>query len=198
MTRNRPDPRQVGSVKYPLLLTVLSVLSFLALLGAIIYVGDRLETLEDQLRFRAPAVQQAPPGQSQEIVVIDGQTVYVPVYSHIYSTGGEAYLLEATVSIRNTDPNHGIRLTSVRYFNTRGELVEDFLDGSLTLGPLETTAFLVEKRDYRGGSGANFIVTWDADAPVYEPIIESVMVGVARSYQISFTSRGRPLRRRQE
>ena len=76
--------------------------------------------------------------------------------------------------------------------------MDDFLDGSLTLGPLETTAFLVEKRDYRGGSGANFIVTWDAAAPVYEPIIESVMVGVTRDYQISFTSRGRPLRRRQE
>jgi hypothetical protein len=198
MTDQVPDPRQVGSVRYPFLLTVLSVLSFVALLGAIIYFGDRLETLEDQLRFRAPAAQQTPVGKSHDIVVVDGQTVYVPVYSHIYSTGGEAYLLEATLSIRNTDPNHGIKLTSVRYFDTNGALVEDFLDGNLTLGPLETTAFLVEKRDYRGGSGANFIVTWVADAPVYEPIMESVMVGVARSYQISFTSRGRPLRRRNE
>ena len=127
------------------------------------------------------------------IDIVQDQTLYVPIYSHIYARGGEAHPLEATLSIRNSDPERSIRLTSVRYFDTKGKLVKDYLDTNLALAPLETVEFLVEKQDTRGGSGANFIVSWDAEEPVYEPIVEAVMIGVSRDHSISFMSPARPL-----
>lgn len=87
---------------------------------------------------------------------------------------------------------------SVKYFDTKGSLIKGYLDGELGLGPLEATAFLVEKRDVRGGPGANFIVVWDADEPVYEPLIEAIMVGFFEGNSISFASPGRALVKRKE
>jgi hypothetical protein len=41
----------------------------------------------------------------------DGQTIYVPVYSHIYSGNREhPFLLAVTLSIRNIDPKHPIKM----------------------------------------------------------------------------------------
>ena len=85
---------------------------------------------------------------------------------------------------------------STRYFDTKGQLVKNYTDEVREIGPLETVEFLVKKQDTRGGSGANFIVTWDADEPVYEPIIEAVMVGLTKEYSISFITPARPLARR--
>jgi hypothetical protein len=44
-----------------------------------------------------------------DIFLSTGQTVYVPIYSHIYSgLKGRPFNLAATLSIRNTDPKHWI------------------------------------------------------------------------------------------
>jgi hypothetical protein len=90
------------------------------------------------------------------------------------------------------------RRAEVHYFNTRGQLVKNYLDGVLELGPLETVEFLVEAQDKQGGSGANFIVTWDAGEPVYEPIIEAIMIGLSKEYSISFITSARALASRIE
>jgi len=161
-----------------------------------IYLGNEFRVLEDQLRYRPPAIQSSLTAGGGEIDIIEGQTVYVPVYSHIYSRGGAPHLLKVTLSIRNTDPERGIRMLAVRYFDTRGTLVKNYLDSTLELGPLETVEFLLDKQDTRGGSGASFIVIWDAEEPVYEPIIEAVMVGLTEEYSISFITPARPLARR--
>jgi hypothetical protein len=186
------------SVSYPLLLTVLSGLSFVFLLLLLYFVGNSFETLENQLRFQPPVAGQGNGNGAYGIEIVDGQTVYVPVYSHIYADGGRPHLLETTLSIRNLDPNRAISISSVKYFDTRGSLIKEYLDGKMRLGPLETTAFLVEKRDTRGGSGANFIVVWDAEEPVYEPLIEAIMIGFSEDNSISFTSPGRALIKRQK
>jgi hypothetical protein len=184
--------------KYPLLLTVLSGLSFVFLLFLLVLVGNSFETLENQLKFQPPTAGKGKGKGAYGIEIVDGQTVYVPVYSHIYANGGKPHLLEATLSIRNLDPNRAISIKSVKYFDTKGSLIKEYLDGELDLGPLETTAFLVEKRDVRGGSGANFIVVWDAEEPVYEPLIEAIMVGFSEGNSISFASPGRALIKRKE
>ena len=57
---------------------------------------------------------------------------------------------------------------------------------------------MIPERDKSGGSGANFIVAWKAAEPVYEPIVEAVMVGLNRNQSISFKSFGRPLIERVE
>ncbi len=184
--------------KYPLLLTVLSGLSFIFLLLLLLFVGNSFETLENRLSFQPPAAGQGNGNVAYGIEIVDGQTVYVPVYSHIYADGGRPHLLETTLSIRNPDPTRAISIKSVKYFDTKGLLIKEYLDGKMRLGPLETTAFLVEKRDTSGGSGANFIVVWDAEKPVYEPLVEAIMVGFSENHSISFTSPGRALVKRKE
>lgn len=179
--------------KNPLLPVVLAGGSFILFLVLVIYLGDRLETIEDQLRFSGSTGEPVSVTGAFSIDTAEGQTVYVPVYSHIYSRGGEPFLLEATLSIRNTDPESSITVDSVLYYDTKGKLIQNFLNEPRQLAPLETTAFLVEKTDTRGGSGANFIVKWSAEQPVYEPIIEAVMIGLSGASSISFTSTGRPL-----
>jgi hypothetical protein len=106
-------------------------------------------------------------------------------------------MLETTLSIRNTDPGEPISLTAVKYYDTNGTLLKEYLNGEMTLAPLATAEFLVEQQDASGGSGANFIVVWDADEPVYEPLMEAVMIGIAGSTSISFTSAARVLADRQ-
>ena len=184
--------------KYPLLLTVLSGLSFIFLLLLLLFVGNSFETLENRLSFQPPTAGQGNGNVAYGIEIVDGQTVYVPVYSHIYADGGRPHLLETTLSIRNLDPKRAISIKSVKYFDTKGSLIKKYLDGKMRLGPLETTAFLVEKRDTSGGSGANFIVVWDAEEPVYEPLVEAIMVGFSENNSISFTSPGRALVKRKE
>ena len=121
----------------------------------------------------------------------DGQTVYVPVYSHIYGGNRERpFNLAVTLSIRNTDMSGGIRIASADYYNSEGELVEKYLDQETTLGPLATLRYVVRESDTSGGSGANFIVKWYSDTAVSPPVIESVMIGTQSQQGISFTSRG--------
>jgi len=187
-----------GPGQNPIFLSVAAVAAFVLLLAGMIYIGKQLDTLEDGLRFRPPEVPAQTYGNAFVLDVVQGQTLYVPVYSHIYSQGGEAYPLEVTLSIRNTDPEHGIHLTTVSYFDTKGKLVKKYLDRPLALAPLETVAFLIEKQDARGGSGANFMVSWGAEEPVYEPVVEAVMIGVSKDYSISFMSPARPLAGRAE
>jgi hypothetical protein len=195
MSKHDPNSTSANRARgNPLIPTALAVAGFVVLLLVIIYLTNRLETAEDQLGYQTPVAQPYTNG----IDIAESQTVYVPIYSHIYSKGGEPYLLEATLSVRNSDPERSIDITSVSYYDTKGKLVQEYLEGVVTLGPLETTEFLVEKTDTRGGSGANFIVAWKAGQPVYEPLIEAVMIGLGKGYSISFKSIGRPLAERRE
>jgi hypothetical protein len=174
-------------------LSILGAIGMVAIMVAMFYVGSRLETIEDQLRFRPP--QPRPGGAPWVPTTSTGRAVYVPAYSHIYSRGGQPFLLEVTLSVRNTDPELPIRIDRVRYHNTQGSLIRELGEAPLTLAPLQTASYLVEKRDIAGGSGANFIVEWSADEAVNPPIVETVMIGVDTSHNLSFTSRGQPIAR---
>lgn len=122
--------------------------------------------------------------------LVNGQTVYVPAYSHIYSGNTESpNLLAVTLSIRNTDPNHSIEILSVEYYATEGKLLKRYATSPITLGALGTIRYTVPHKDKSGGSGANFIVQWKAGRPVNIPIVETIMIG-ARS---SFSSRGQAI-----
>jgi hypothetical protein len=122
----------------------------------------------------------------------DGQTIYVPAYSHIYSGNKESpFLLTVTLSIRNIDPHHHIKITLVDYFETQGKLLKRYLDTPLILKALESLRYIIPERDKSGGSGANFMVEWKSDKVVNPPIVESIMIGTQNQQGISFTSRGR-------
>ena len=48
----------------------------------------------------------------ERIGLSTGQSIYVPAYSHIYTGNREqAFLLTVTISIRNIDPEHSIKIT---------------------------------------------------------------------------------------
>lgn len=129
-----------------------------------------------------------------EIHLLKGQTVYIPVYSHIYSGDREQpFYLAATLSIRNTDIKNEIIITAVDYYDSTGKFLKHYLENEFTLNALGTKRFVVPESDKTGGSGAKFIIKWRSDKPVAEPLIESVMISTKTQQGISFTSRGRVL-----
>jgi hypothetical protein len=128
---------------------------------------------------------------------IVGQTIYVPVYSHIYIRDKSRVInLAATLSIRNTDAQNPIRISSARYYDTNGALVREYVKASLRLAPMASTDFVVAEDDTSGGAGANFIVEWSAGAEVTEPVVEAVMISTASQQGISFVSQGRVIKDR--
>jgi hypothetical protein len=136
----------------------------------------------------------APTLSAAEVVdlhIVTGQLVFVPAYSEVISVPSPALQLSTTLAIHNTDLEHTIIIKSVRYYNTDGELVREFVDSPSELKPLATTGFVIESSDTSGGWGANFLVEWGAEQPVYEPIIEAVMVSTRGTEGVSFISEGR-------
>ncbi|MGH9841495.1 MAG: DUF3124 domain-containing protein [Blastocatellia bacterium] len=128
---------------------------------------------------------------------IVGQTIYVPIYSHIYIRDKSRVInLAATLSIRNTDAQNPIRITSARYYGTDGAQVREYVNEPLRLAPMASTDFVVAEDDTSGGSGANFIVEWSAGAVVTEPVVEAVMISTASQLGISFVSAGRVIQSR--
>ena len=120
-----------------------------------------------------------------------GQTVYVPIYSHIYSgLRGNPFSLAATLSIRNTDPKHSITLVSIKFYDSEGKLIKEYLDKPAELKAMASTRYILTEGDTAGGSGANFLVKWKSQTKVNPPLIEGVMIGTRSGQGISFVSRG--------
>ncbi len=109
--------------------------------------------------------------------VVAGQTLYVPIYSHVYQIEGRRLPLSATLSIRNTDVTRSLVIRSVRYYDTHGQMVRDYLPQPIELRPLGSTDFFISARDTSGGTGANFLVEWVAVEPIHPPVVEAVLVG---------------------
>ncbi|TLM68137.1 MAG: DUF3124 domain-containing protein [Deltaproteobacteria bacterium] len=127
-----------------------------------------------------------------EAVLSKGQTVYVPVYSNIFTAPKAVPIHLANIlTIRNTDLHNAIRVTSADYYGTKGALIKKYYRQSVTLAPLETTYVYLSEQDQEGGFGANFIVRWQADREVNAPIIECLMVG---SQGRTFVSPGQVIR----
>ncbi|NLB05880.1 MAG: DUF3124 domain-containing protein [Desulfobulbaceae bacterium] len=126
-----------------------------------------------------------------------GQTVYVPVYSHIFADDryrDRPFLLTATLSVRNTDPERPFTLRRVDYYDSEGALLQRYLEAPVTLAPLASTHYIVPESEAKGGAGAKFLIEWQAPAAVNEPIIEAVMIGTKLQQGISFISTGRAIK----
>jgi hypothetical protein len=107
-----------------------------------------------------------------------GQTLYVPVYSNIFTAPKEIPIhLANIVAIRNTDMHNQIQVTAADYYDTRGNLVKRYYQKPVVLAPLETIYLYLSERDQEGGFGANFIIRWQATREVNAPLIECLMVG---------------------
>ncbi|QLA15406.1 DUF3124 domain-containing protein [Desulfolutivibrio sulfoxidireducens] len=131
-------------------------------------------------------------GETAGAALSKGQTIYVPVYSHIYhGIKSRPFNLTVTVSVRNTDTKRPMTVLAADYYDTEGGLVRHFLDKPATLPPLGTREFIVDERDEAGGSGANCIVRWSSPEPMNAPVVEAVMIGASSNQGISFLSVGR-------
>ncbi len=121
-----------------------------------------------------------------------GQTIYVPTYSYIYyGNQGKIYNLTVTISLHNTDQQNSIILKSVKYYNAKGELIEDYVSQPAKLNALASTDIYIDELDTRGGVGDKFIIEWVAENQVSKPVVESVMIGASGTQGISFVSQGK-------
>ncbi len=161
---------------------------------------ERLHAIEDTVQHDPPRSYTPPDLAAYAAADVSVQSLpvhqaaYVPVYSHIYYDGGRPYLLETTLSIRNVDPKRPVYVSTVEYYDTDGKLSKTQVDRLIKLNPLQTIAFLVERQDVTGGSGANFIVEWYAGSrDTHAPLIEAVMVGRSGTNAISFVRKSEPL-----
>lgn len=121
-----------------------------------------------------------------------GQTVYVPVYSHIFfGDRGAAFNLAATLSIRNADPDHPLSVTAADYYDSSGRLLKKHIDKPFVLKPLAATEIFIPESDTSGGFGASFMVRWKSEKPVTPPVVECLMIGTRSGQGISILSPGR-------
>lgn len=127
--------------------------------------------------------------------VSKGATVYVPVYSMVY-TGDRAVPvnLASTLSIRNTDLRRAIRITRIDYYSSKGQLVRNMLAKPLIVPPLAATSMFIREKDVSGGFNSSFIVRWDAAKSVAVPIIQCINIGAYSGLGISFVSPGQVVR----
>ena len=127
-----------------------------------------------------------------DVALVSGQSVYVPAYSDIFFADTErTWDLAVTLAIHNTDADNPITITSARYYDTDGNLVTEYVEEAITLNPWATTSVVIERTDKSGGVGANFIVDWEANGKVSEPVIETVMVSTSGTQGLGFTGPGR-------
>ncbi len=132
---------------------------------------------------------------AEDINLSSGQTVYVSIYSHIYSgLKARPFDLAAILSIRNTDINQPVTIVSAKYYDTDGKLLKEYLNEPLQLNALASTRYIIKEGDKAGGSGANFIVKWKSEKKINPPIIEGVMIGTHSGQGISFVSRGQVIK----
>jgi hypothetical protein len=117
--------------------------------------------------------------------------IYVPIYSDIYidQTNPE-HLLSATLSIRNTSLNDTLYISKIDYYDTAGSLVKRYIDKSISLNPMGTVNYVIEKEDKSGGSGANFIVELNAENSNIKPLIQAIMIGHLSNKSFAFSTDG--------
>jgi hypothetical protein len=146
------------------------------------------------------AAERLQPVSNTAVGLSDGGTVYVPIYSSLPVALDirQPVELSATLSIRNVSQTEAIVLDWVRYYDSTGAKVRDYLDQPSQLAPLASVEFIVRRADTAGGPGANFLIRWKGAATVDPPLVEAVMIGQSGNAGISFTSPGRPVKGEQD
>lgn len=128
-----------------------------------------------------------------------GQTLYLPIYSFLWhgniAKGGvpSRTPISTLVSIRNTDPKQSIRLVSARYYDTVGNLLSEYVATPRIIGAMGTSELYIEKQETAGGSGANFLIVWQAESPVNPPVVEAVHADIQGNRTLAFVTVARPV-----
>ena len=133
-----------------------------------------------------------PASNNDIMAVVD--TVYVPIYSDIYSKSKDSrFLLTATLSIRNTSLVDTIYMNSIDYYDTQGDLVRSYIESTSYLRPMETIDYVIEQDDDTGGSGANFLIIWSARHKNVKPVFQAIHISTNGQQGVSFTTEGKSI-----
>lgn len=128
-----------------------------------------------------------------------GQTLYLPVYSYIWhgDVVRKQYPLKTPVSVlvsvRNTNSRTPIKLISAGYRDSRGNLLKQYVDAPLTIAPLATYEMFVEKHEVEGGSGASFLLQWEAAVLANAPVVEALHAEIKGHTTFSFMTKAQPV-----
>jgi len=129
-----------------------------------------------------------------DLDISNGQMVYVPAYSQIYSvfsnTSDAGLNLAVTLSIRNTDMNNPIIIKSVSYYGDDGSLLKEYVETPFSLSQMASVMYNISRTDVSGGIGANFIVKWGAEQTVTEPYIQAIIIGADGNRGFSWRNPG--------
>lgn len=138
---------------------------------------------------------------SAAVKLIKGQTVYIPSYSNVIS-GPPIYMtvpLRANLVIHNTDQSQAITIARIDEYNTEGQKVRNYLTAPVSLNPMGAMRVVVkESKKEAEGLGANFIIQWQAEKKVNEPIIECLIIGSLGAQGFSFATQGRIIKEQAE
>lgn len=171
----------MNKLSHPILRIVSAVISA----GVLTLAALSAHTAEDAVR----------PGAA-----IKRQTLYLPVYSHIYHGSLDRKgrpgktLLSVQVSIRNTDARRPLRIVSALYRNTEGQPLREYVPTVRTVPPSGALELFVEQHDESGGSGASFAIVWEADSAISPPLVEGVHATFEGARSVAFTTAGVPVR----
>lgn len=150
--------------------------------------------------FAAVALQQTGAAGAEEAFLSKGQTLYLPIYSHIWH--GDLVVagrypaksqVSALVSIRNTSLKTPIRVLSARYYSTDGKLLKEYAPTPVAIGPMGTHELFIEKKEAEGGSGANFLIRWEAAAPTNPPVVQAVHADIKGHQTFTFVTSAQPV-----
>ncbi len=135
------------------------------------------------------------------VKLVKSQTVYIPSYSNVIS-GPPIYMtvpLRANLVIHNTDPSQAITVVRIDEYNTEGQKVGSYLTAPVNLNPLGAMRVVVkESKKEAEGLGANFIIQWQGEKKVTEPIIECLIIGSSGAQGYSFATQGRIIQEQAE
>ena len=140
----------------------------------------------------AAHAQSAPPRSN-------GQLLYLPIYSHVWHGDVDARgvpmktLVSVLVSIRNTDLTRSITVLSAQYYDTEGRKLREFVNAPKAVKPMGTMELYVPRSETAGGSGANFVISWQAEAPANPPLVEALHLDLPAGRSIAFTTSARPI-----
>ncbi|MHB9072474.1 MAG: DUF3124 domain-containing protein [Desulfobaccales bacterium] len=126
-----------------------------------------------------------------QVKLLKGQTLYLPIATS-YMTDDYSFNVNATIFLHNTDPDHSINIVKMDLYNTNGQLVEKYLQQPLKLNPSAGTRLRVkDSLSGEEGTAAHFVIQWQADTKVVEPLVRGLLIGArgTRGYSFDTTPR---------
>ncbi len=127
-----------------------------------------------------------------QVKMVKGQTLYVPAYTSVTGGGGHSFDAKPVVFFHNTDQNNPINIVRLDFYDTNGNLAGKYLQQPQKLQANSATRVSVKERlAGEPGAGAHFIIQWQAENKVVEPLVQTWFVGAVGTRGYSFTAPAR-------